>query len=125
MATFAPEISNQDVADWVTTAFEGGSNYWCENAEYLDVELRDAVSELTSGPVYAHADYWGNGGRMRIQENEEGKWYEISKKKLIDALYLDCVSDNVGRRLVSECEYDADDADILLQAAAFNEVIFG
>jgi len=115
------------VTDWITTAFEGGSNYWCEEARYLDEELKQEVQDAhkdTRFPAYALNEYWEQGGRMKIQDNEWGKWYEIDYDKLAGALQLDCISNEVGMRLITG-EYDADDADLIMQAAVFGKIIFG
>lgn len=144
-------VTDQNVADWVTTAFEGGMTYWCPNAEAVvrnDYgqwvpmsagamrEIEAAAPEDSSGyPLYALPHFWDNdkvGYRLTTDEDE------VVKKVLTLASVLKAfsyqpkqtkgLSDNwfrkVCARLISE-DYDADDADALVQIAVFNELVYG
>ena len=118
------------VTDWIVTAFEGGIDYWCSDADYLDEklfrELRDDQIDIGSRyPVYSLSEYWERGGRMKLRDAETGEWYKpFDYNMLTDALSLDCISNQVAKRLLNE-DYDADDADLIIQATLFGEIVYG
>ena len=60
-----------------------------------------------------------------IHDAETGEKYPMTKKSIIDALQqLDAEYPETLDRILNE-EYDADDADIVLQMACFKEIVFG
>jgi hypothetical protein len=116
----------QEVADWITTGFEGGINYWCDDAHYLDKELQEELSEGERGPVYALGEYWERGGRMQIFDREDDTVsFVIDYASVVDTLSKDCISNKLFAALKDGCQYDADDADALIQCVGFGEVIYG
>lgn len=134
------EITSQDIAYIVVTAFEGGISYWCDGAELVE-QLADGGWDPVSkeryeslmidgcGP-YANPEFWelDNIGYRLHDEYEEGTAPLIlTRAALIKALehpindnYSSCI-----RRLLSE-DYDAGDADIIVQMAVYDgEVVYG
>lgn len=139
-------VTDELIADWVVTAFEGGILYWA--AEVYCVE-RDEHGEWKGTPTeryksfmkggcgpYTNPDFWDNDKRgYRIYDINEEAWIPkvLTLAGLLKALKyqpkrVKGQSNNwfkkVVRRLVNE-DYDADDADILVQIAVFNEVVYG
>jgi hypothetical protein len=117
-----------EVADWMVTAFEGGINYWCGEAKYDEV-LRERLKDdgVAGCPMYSLGEYWKRGGSMMLQsdiEDSRAPFLEVNYDIIINALSLDCVSNSVAMRLLTG-EYDADDADIIVQAALFGEIVYG
>lgn len=148
-------VTDKDIAYWIITAFEGGIQYWCDNAkpvvrdehgDWVDMsagkmrEIEDANSEghdyAHGGPLYAMPEFWDNDKvGYRLFDPYEEAWvpkvltlsavlralkYQPPKKKGISPNWYRKVVD----RLISE-NYDAGDADSLVQIAVFNELVYG
>ena len=109
-------ITNNQIKDFISCAFEGGINYWCDG---ITVKNNDFKGEnCSSGAI--------SNGAALILEIYEGDGV-ISKKELKkDDIYnaLEQIESKIFNRLVND-NYDADDVDKLIQIALFNKVIFG
>ncbi|MFN4091618.1 MAG: hypothetical protein ACK4FG_01825 [Brevundimonas sp.] len=101
----------QDIANFMVTAFEGGSNYWIESVEYQ--------GESKTSPWYADPNYWSDE-------------YAVVTIQTVDD---EQVSPNIqaGLNLMADYhptpladlmtgDYDAETADIFLQLSCFGEV---
>ncbi len=117
------EVSEQTVADTLTSGLEGGTNYWAAIAGY--VEPKTVRFKSDPKKVYRHIDYPMNDGAVVLQDCETGKKYKLTRKKLERAVglmaekYVQAFSD-----MVSESG-DATTGDILVQLAIFGDVIYG
>lgn len=99
------QVTQQEVDDVVTTALEGGITYWCDAAE-TDYDLGDGyLSEVLT-----------RGGDIKLHDAEDDKWYTLTLDAFIRALGV-CMFDFE--------QYDALDADNVVQTAIFGEVIYG
>jgi hypothetical protein len=129
------KITAQMVADWVTTAYEGGIAYWaCDNV-YLDAMLHSELyNDDISGPVYARAAYWERGGRCQLSdaceiESEENavpavfREGVISMESIAEAFHK--LPDFRVANLLDDGVCDAEDCDVLIQYAIFGELVFG
>jgi hypothetical protein len=118
-------ITSQQLADWFTTAFEGGSNYWLmaitpaqhksnvSSPWYSDAKYYD--EEMSSVPLF-YVTYPVD------DDDDEAETIAVSK-------------DNISRGLVSAPEpalrnlvtdhVDDEEADSLLQMVCFGEIRFG
>ena len=102
------EITPQQICDLFTTAVEGGSTYWCvkmrfQNLSYQDVktfEGRDWCVEVWDEDEEPHTIFLGD--LLRACE-------------ALPSCFL---------HLINE-DYDAEDADCLVQQAAFGEIVYG
>lgn len=105
-------LSAQLLADVMITAFEGGSNYWVFSAETLTLSR--------TNPWYADPEFWTNPFEVKLR-TEDGD-VVFTHTLLQDALTKlpPHVAGNIGAE-----NFDADDADVLLQTACFGEVIYG
>lgn len=140
-------VTQKDIAYWVITAFEGGSTYWCDSAEAVARDKNGEWQALTGdaydqyvengiGP-YANPEFWENGLRgYRLYDPCEEAWvptvltmasirhalnnYQPPKKRGISQNWFRKVVD----RLIDE-DYDAGDADTIVQIAVFGEVVYG
>lgn len=130
----------QDVANWVITAFEGGSNYWIETAKtvYRDEgqhgtlwrdmlrRERDQFVKDGVGP-YADPEFWASPDRGYLIDFDQGQECEVLNvtkiaegvQKMSDAGLFERVA-----RLL-DGEYDAEDADVLVQYALLGELVYG
>lgn len=140
-------VNQQDIADWVITAFEGGITYWCDKAEavkrdesgqwvrVLGDDYNQWLTEDSCSP-YANPEFWFNDSRgYRLYDPYDEKWVEkvLTASALIKAFKYQPpknkhMSPNWFRkvcdRMLSE-DYDAGDADTLVQVAVFNELVYG
>lgn len=118
------EVNEDMIADWLITAFEGGSNYWISHIEYSDPELAyEASAQHENIAAYACPEYWVGGGCITIYVDEPG-----FEEKTINLETLAEAARKVRPVIFARLEngtYDADDADIVLQYAMFDEVVFG
>jgi len=146
-ATSDREYTDMDVAYWVITAFEGGSSYWCNKAEAVKRDqdgkwvriLGDDYDQwLCEDGVspYANPLFWENGARgYRMWDEYEEKWCDhvltlssIQKALKYQPPKHQGQSRNWFRKTVDSLiteDYDAGDADTLVQVAVFGELVYG
>ena len=130
-------ITSDDIANMVITAFEGGISYWCGEVELVEFTVGggwepvpqkryDTLMIDGCGP-YANPELWDSdtiGYRLTTDEGEVIPVI-LCTPTIIKALnhplprYEDCI-----KRLLAE-DYDAWDADNLVQSAVFNEIVYG
>jgi hypothetical protein len=110
------DIPMQLVDDILSTAFEGGINYWCDEVK---------VDSYPEGAEFA-SDCVSRGGVIEIHDFDSG-WHTLDLKKFIDGLseYLNNEDFGVHNAEVLLDDYDAGDADIIVQLALFGEVMYG
>lgn len=111
------EITEEFVSDVLCTAFEGGSVYWISSMSNLSPEPK---SQYFSESV-------AKGDTIEIIDNEDHKVYKLDFNTFAEGYkrYVDYCLKN-GREVYSDpCDIDAEVADIILQFALFNEIIFG
>lgn len=103
------KVTDQDLMDIISIAFEGGINYWCSDAEKLgnlSYKLYDSESDDT---WTFDKDDLLRGIKQYMQNNHEWKIFDTDE----NGLYL-------------EFAYiDADVADQIIQYACMGKVIFG
>lgn len=142
-------LSDKSLSDLMVTAFEGGSNYWVERAEYIPPkgmtlaqldklawkhapEKEKELWKTPKGvPLYSLISYLPPDVKWKIRfiPNEvvkkEGERFYLTREKMTGA--LQALTDKYGHivgRILQE-EYDAGDADAWLQMGALGDVIFG
>ena len=109
------QITNQIIADQVTAAVEGGSDYWIERLTYLKGK------DLLERPAYADPQYY----------EWEGDWFEIQDEDGCYKLNAETAQRGFNRlpskRLVRILNQDADaeDADVWLQLALLGDIVYG
>ena len=119
-AEISVRISTEDIDDIVTTALEGGICYWCRRAEVKGKYLGEFASEQIS-----------RGGVLVLHDSVDGKKRELNKEKLLSGVkqYLEDAEDSVGcSKGVYEldcCMVDATVADMIIQYAIFDDIIYG
>jgi|TARA_R110002074_G_scaffold120750_2_gene254676 hypothetical protein len=119
------EIQDKLIGDILCTAFEGGITYWANNVSCKDKEDMQKVGG------YKH-EYLTKtklkDAIMYIHESETGEKYPITKKSIIDALQkMDTPEYRYTEALnrLLNGDWDAIDADIVVQTACFGEVVYG
>ena len=119
------EISDELIEDILCTAFEGGITYWADN---ISCEDNKHMSKVGGWKHEYLTRTKKKDAVMYIHELETGEKYPITKKLIIDALQkMDDPEYGWTKaldRILNE-QYDADDADIVVQTACFGEVVYG
>ena len=119
------EISDELIEDILCTAFEGGITYWADNISCEDNKDMKKVGGCKHEYLTKTKK---KDAVMYIHDISDEQKHPITKKSIIDALqkmdspeykYTKALS-----RILNE-QYDADDADIVVQTACFGEVVYG
>lgn len=142
-------FSKKDIADLLVTAWEGGSAYWVEVAEYVPpkgmsmerleklgwdaapAEEKEFWKTPKDVPFYALMAYLPPSVKWKVKfkPNEvvkkEGERYYLTPESMREAApKLADKYPHIFARIKSE-DYDALDADAWLQMGVFGDVIFG
>ena len=121
--------TNENISDLMVAALEGGINYWAGSAEmkkdnvgggYEGVSLEDEESL-----EYA-SDIIGIGGTLIITDAEDPteKW-ELNKEKFLKGLEKTIEWGGFADAEELMDSHDAETADVLIQYALFDEIVFG
>lgn len=139
-------VTDNDIAYWVITAFEGGISYWCGQSECVERDANGQWQTLSDdryesfrldgcGP-YTNPEFWDNDKRgYRLFDAEDMSPFpkvltlaSLLKATQYQPKHQKGVSDNWFRKVVDRFlseDYDAADADCLVQVAIFNELVYG
>lgn len=114
------DISDEDIDNIMTTALEGGINYWCRAVKVKGEYLGQYASEQIS-----------RGGSLILYDMESSDHWVLNPHKfergltrwLSDSRHLALVIDEFG---CFDCgQIDAAAADEIIQLALFEEIMFG
>lgn len=114
-------VSQQDIDDIVCTALEGGINYWCGSAEVKDGDYK--------GGEYA-SDVISRGGTLTMHLLEDCDvngllTYELNVINFLRG-FQRFVNDKIHNAYSMDgFDIDANDADIIIQYALFDDIVFG
>lgn len=125
-------LTPQDVSDLLVTALEGGSNYWVAHVKTADTRPRNT-------PLAEHVAAQLQAGQpvLLVVEDMPEAAYPLTLPQLHQAFVTasrnwllqgrtDFLEEQADGSHVLNCGMlDALDADVILQHAAFNEVVFG
>ena len=118
-------ITDEMIEDILCSAFEGGITYWAGNVSCKDEEDMQKVGG------YKH-EYLTKtklkDAVMYIHDAETGEKFTITKKLIIFALQKMDNPEYKYRKALKRIlngDWDADDADIVVQTACFGEVVYG
>ena len=110
------EISETDLDYLMVAALEGGINYWCGECR---------IVKNPAGLEYA-SEVVAYGGVLELIDAEEPdeKW-TLTQAKLVKG--VDKAMDHFSYGTVQELmdSHDADTADVIVQYALFDEIVFG
>jgi hypothetical protein len=122
-------ITYEMFENWIVTALEGGSNYWCYiKHDSIPNSVKEKYKEETLAFTQLIAKaIWVE--KLPIQVYDEGQECELlgvidmkSVKKGLESL---CEHhEEIFKKLMKE-EYDANDADVFFQYIVMNELTFG
>ena len=119
-AVIEVDITEEDIDDIMCAALEGGINYWCNRAEVVG----DYLGE------YGHEQIARNG-KLLFHDSEEDEVYELTLEKFIKGVRMAIEQGfyagygwyEDGK--IDTCLVDADVADVIIQLALFDEIVFG
>lgn len=120
------KITQQELEDMLTTAFEGGSNYWCSSIRITKTnqeipEQEFLANDIASGRVLEIAVY----DNEEVDENDRPKRHLVTREKLIQAFQImaDQEPGHFQDFLNDNC--DAITGDVWFQCAVFGKSIYG
>ena len=113
-------VTQQDIDDIMVSALEGGITYWCRKAEVVGDYLGEYASEQIS-----------RGGVLKLYDAESDDVLVLTLEKLLHGIekaydgnwFMDYGWCD-GAKL-DPCQIDAEVADVIVQLALFDEVVFG
>jgi hypothetical protein len=119
------ELDDQFIEDMMVTIMEGGANYWVDHISInhpAGNKLKD-----TPGSVWA-ASALNLGGSITVFVQEEGDAHDsppvtINKEILVSGIQQWINHHSKPSEALEN--YDADDADCVLQYAVFGQLVFG
>lgn len=123
------KVTSEDIEDILTTAFEGGINYWADDVQVIGEYKGEN-----------EADHLVHGGELSIHltegaiDDSDKEWYDIDRDKFLKGLRM-YLSDpeapynilrygNEGGLEIEICDVDAAVADLIVQYALFDEEVF-
>ena len=131
-------LTEEQIKDILTTAIEGGIGYWavlCNDTKEWAEAKKLAKEELGDTPCYCDVIYkmfelnypviFEDNECAEYDEDDCERW-ELTFEKFLNGCRL--YEEKSGKSLsniIDECEYDADDADCVMQYALFGELVFG
>jgi hypothetical protein len=122
------KITDEQISDLMVTALEGGINYWCGKTEMKKDVLGigfDGVTLADDEEVVYGSDLIAKGGTLILHDAESSDKWELNKEKFM--VGLEKVMEWGEFESIEELmdEHDAETADVLIQFAIFNEIVFG
>lgn len=106
------DLSIENLDDILVTAFEGGINYWCNRVEII------------KGKGAYASDIVANGGTVRLYDMESDESWELSRRSLVRGVQIFCNENGIMSADDLMEVMDADVADVIVQLAIFEEVVF-
>ena len=108
-------ITMQDIDDILTTAFEGGINYWCSEVRVDG----DYLGEYASEQISRH-------GGLYLTDSEDEQVYYLEINSFLNGLklYLKDHPELIEYGRIDTCNVDANVADCIVQLAIFKEVVY-
>lgn len=114
------KVTEEDIDDIMSTALEGGINYWCDKAEVFGQRLGNYASEQIA-----------RGGTLKLHDAEDNRNHLLTRngllkgiKQAIEGNYFACYNWFDGNA-IDTCMVDAEVADVIIQFALFEEVVYG
>lgn len=113
------KLTEEDIDDIMDAAFYG-INYWCGEAEIVGERLGDYASEQIS-----------RGGTLKLYDAESDDVWELTLEKFLNGfkLWVTNGDDEYGALqsdgTVDTGEIDSAMADMIIQYALFDEIVFG
>lgn len=116
------DVTESDIENIVVSSFEGGSNYW--------MGLDNTGEKWNSRPKCEPLSMWAvkillEGGSVElydIEDEDEDKRFTLTLEGLVKGIELNAIERPFA---ANKEQWDAGDADCILQYALFGKVVFG
>jgi hypothetical protein len=119
-------FSKEDIADLIVTALEGGINYWCRKAvmkeNAITKDYFNVLPEDQDKINYA-SDLISYGGTLILFDAESSDKWELDIDKMLKGIDMHCTNMKKSPANLMD-DYDANDADAIVQYAVFGELVF-
>lgn len=113
-------ITQEDIDDIMCTALEGGITYWCRRAKVVGEYLGEYGSEQIA-----------RGGKLLLDDMVEDQEYELTREDILKGIKM-AVEHGYYKdygwcdgHYLDTCQVDANVADVIVQLALFEDVIYG
>ncbi len=120
------EFTIEDINDLVTTALEGGINYWCRRA-VIKLNLAgeyNGITEEDMPNVQFASDAIGYGGTLILHDSIDNVKWELTNEKMLKGIKMYCEEYNESLSELMD-NHDACTADSIIQYALFDEIVYG
>ena len=126
------ELTKEIMLDILTTAIEGGIGYWSillnDDPKWEKASKQWKEEHNGETPCYCDSAYkvMENGDAIRLEDVDDGNIYELTMEKFLNGckLYIEKTGKDI-KKAMDESNFDAWDADAIIQYALFGEVIYG
>jgi len=124
------ELDKEDVVN-ILSGFTSYSYYWCMKIDWKDAEYKLAKKSLTekdpkNSSSICREDVWAymlmDMKTSLILIDDEGVKHELTLEKMIKGITLSIQRNGTS---VDSDDWDAEDNDIMIQNAIYDEVIYG
>jgi hypothetical protein len=125
--TVTHEFTPSDINDLIVGALEGGINYWCRKAKIkrgTDGFSYFGVAEEDQDKVVYASDVIGYNGTLILFDAESSDKWELTLENVLKGIKMHCTNRHIAPSGLMD-NYDAEDADCIVQYALFNELVFG
>jgi len=106
-------FSNENIADLLTTALEGGSNYWIGTLFTHGDTLLDTIKVARGDSTW------------EVQTDDDDEKVKLTAQAMRDGLQALAEKSYVSFKNIQDMDYDAIDADNWLQLTLFQEIVYG
>ena len=116
--TIEQVLTKENINDIVGTALEGGINYWCRQAIVKDVPAK------AEGHYNYASDVISLGGTLELYDAESSDKWDLTLEKLLNGIQIHCTKTGTTPLELMD-NFDATDADCIIQYAIMGELVFG
>lgn len=126
------EINEGNILDILTTAIEGGIGYWAcllnDDRHWIKAREQWKTEHNGETPCYCDVAYqvMKNNHAVKFEDVEDGSIYELTLDKLLNGckIYVEKTKRDI-HQIMNDSDFDAEDADMIIQYALFGEIVFG
>lgn len=108
------EVTKQQMADLLACAFEGGINYWCDQV---------LITEEPKEEFLFASDVLGLGGKLTLEVEDE--MLELTQEMMLKGISKTMDHYEYATVDVLMNCHDAESADVAVQYALFDKVVYG
>ena len=114
----ALKITNENINDLMVCALEGGINYWCGRVKITKLP-KDCGEDIIASDVISR------GGELTLYDAESDDKWILRKENFLKGIEKTMVWGDFKSIEDLIDNHDAETADVLLQYALFDDIVFG